>query len=296
VLFEARGRRPRPHLDDKVLTAWNGLMIAAFARAARVLPSSPRAAGYLDAARRSAGFIRSRLWNADEARLLRRYRDGEAAIDGYAEDFASLIYGLLELFQADGDAGWLASAIALQHRQIALFRDSADGGWFSTTAADPNVLLRLKEDYDGAEPSAAALTAHNLITLGRLVGGGEYLAMAEQTLARYGDRAGAAARGIPMVMAALSAWHSPDAQVVVVGAPDAPRTRELLGEAARHYRPFSVVVPVAPGEAQAGLASLLPYVAAMTPGPEGAAAYVCRNFTCRAPLSSAEGLAAALTG
>ena len=120
--------------------------------------------------------------------------------------------------------------------------------------------------------------------------------MAEQTLARYGERAGAAARGIPMVMAALSAWHSPGAQVVVVGAPDAPRTRELLAETARHYRPFSVVVPVAPGEAQARLASLLPYVAAMTAGPDGAAAYVCRNFTCQAPVSSAEALATALAG
>ena len=295
VLFAARARRPRPHLDDKVLTAWNGLMIAAFARAARVRPAAPNAGRYLEAARRAAGFIRSHLWHGDGARLLRRYRDGEAAIDAYAEDFASLIYGLLELFQADGDAAWLEWAIVLQDRQAALFHDPSDGGWFSTTGNDPNVLLRLKEDYDGAEPSAAALTAHNLITLGHLVGGGDYLTLAEQTLARYGERAGAAARAIPMIMAALSAWHSPDAQVVVVGAPDAPLTRELLAETARHYRPFSVVVPVAPGEPQARLAAVLPFVAAMMPGAGGAAAYVCRNFTCQTPVSSAAALAAALT-
>jgi len=294
ALFEARARRPRPHLDDKVLTAWNGLMIAAFARAARALPGSPRAGEYLDAARRAAGFIRSHLWQHEGAGLLRRYREGEAAIDAYAEDYASLIFGLLELVQADGDPAWLEWAVALQERQTALFRDPADGGWFSTMGHDPNVLLRLKEDYDGAEPSAAALTAHNLITLGHLIGG-EYLSLAEQTLARYGDRAGAAARGIPMIMAALAAWHAPGSQVVVVGNPQAPATRALLAEAARHYRPFAVVVPVAPGEPQTTLAALLPYVAAMTPGPAGAAAYVCRDFTCQAPVTDPAALAAALT-
>ena len=113
MLFDARGTRPRPHLDDKVLTAWNGLMIAAFARAARVLPDSadggrvsPRPPS------RPASFIRDRLWRAPTSTLLRRYRDGDAAIDGYAEDYAYLIWGLLELFQADGDAAWLEWAIA----------------------------------------------------------------------------------------------------------------------------------------------------------------------------------------
>ena len=156
------------------------------------------------------------------------------------------------------------------------------------------MLLRLKEDYDGAEPSAGSVTVHNLITLGHLVGRGDYLEQAEQTLARYGARAGAAARGIPMIMAALSAWHSSHTQIVIVGAPDAAPTRVLMAAAARHYRPAAVVIPVAPGEAQARLAALLPYVAAMNPGPGGAAAYVCRDFTCQAPLHDAAALAAAL--
>src|SRR5439155_25748806 len=102
--FEVRGTRPRPHLDDKVLTAWNGLMIAAFARASRVVP---KGAPYLDAARRAASFIRDRMWNGTSSNtgqaLLRRYRHGEASIEAYAEDYAYLIYGLLELFQADPD-------------------------------------------------------------------------------------------------------------------------------------------------------------------------------------------------
>ena len=285
TLFEARRSRPRPHLDDKILTAWNGLMIAGFARAARVLPASASAKRYLDAARRAAHFIRTRLWLPEERRLLRRFREGDAAIEAYAEDFASLIYGLLELFQADGDNSWLEWAVELQERQVVLFRDPADGGWFSTTGADPNVLLRLKEDHDGAEPSAGSLAANNLITLGHLVGAADYLSHAEQTLARYGARAGGAARAIPMMMAALSAWHAAHSQVVIVGEPEHPLTRALRAAVARHYAPFAVEVPVSPGPAQAALARQLPFVAAMSPGPLGAAAYVCRNFTCRAPLS-----------
>src|SRR5687768_9061130 len=160
-LFAARARRPRPHLDDKVLTAWNGLMIAAFARAARVLPDSPSAPGYLEAARRAADFIHNTLWAASSGELKRRYRDGQAGIAGYAEDYAFLVCGLLELFQADGEARWLEWVMALQAAQDERFWDDSDGGWFSTTGADPTVLLRLKEDYDGAEPAAGSISVLN---------------------------------------------------------------------------------------------------------------------------------------
>ncbi len=193
-----------------------------------------------------------------------------------------------------GDPAWLEWAITLQDRQTALFYDSADGGWFSTTGNDSSVLLRLKEDQDGAEPSAGSLAAHNLIVLGHLVGGGAYLDMAERTLGRYGARAGTAARAIPMMMAALSEWHAEHSQVVVAGDPATAPVRALDAELARHYRPFTVVVPLAPGPRQAELARRLPFVAAMTPGSAGAAAYVCQDFTCQAPVSSAEALAGQL--
>src|SRR5258708_28337203 len=118
VLFDARAKRPRPHLDDKVLTSWNGMMIAAFARAARVLPERPPAADWLATARRAAEFIFDPLWDRSSPPLLRRYRDGDASgIDGYAEDYASLIRGLLELVQADGDPTWLSWARELQAQQ-----------------------------------------------------------------------------------------------------------------------------------------------------------------------------------
>ncbi len=284
-LFAARSKRPRPHLDDKILTAWNGLMIAAFARAARVLVAQPTASTYLDSATRAASFIRRTLWSADG--LLRRYRDGEAAIQAYAEDYAYLIWGLLELFQASGEAAWLEWALALQTEQDRRFWDEKDAGWFSTSGEDPTVLLRLKEDYDGAEPAAGSVSALNTLTLSHLTGDEALRRKAERTIARYGPRIGTAARTIPMMMCALSAWHAGHGQIVVVGDPD--RRQPLMIELAGHYLPFSIVVPVSAGGSRDHLSKLLPFTAAMTSGA-GAAAYVCRDFTCRQPVATAHDL------
>jgi uncharacterized protein len=294
-MFTARATRPRPHLDDKVLTAWNGLMIAAFARAARVLAGRADSAVYLAAARKAADFIQTVMWSPADGRLLRRYRDGDAAIDGYAEDYAFMIFGVLELFQADGDPRWLEWAVRLQHRQDERFWDSAEGGWFSTTGSDPAVLLRLKEDYDGAEPAASSVSVLNLITLAHLTGDDTARARAEKTLARYGPRAGTAARVIPMMLAALSSWYADHAQVIIAGAADAPGVGALQAELARHYLPFAVNVPLSAGPAQDALAERLPYVAAMTPRAGRATAYVCRDFACREPVTEPAALAEQLT-
>ncbi len=294
TLFEARSGRPRPHLDDKVLTAWNGLMIAAFARAARVLPAGPDAGRYRHAAETAARFIRTRLWKPASATLLRRFRDGEAAIDGYAEDYASLVWGLLELFQTAGDAEWLEWALALQARQDELFWDAAGGGWFSTTGEDPAVLLRLKEEYDGAEPAASSVSVSNVLTLAHLTGSDEYRRKAERTLARCGKRAGAAARVIPLMLCTLSAWHSRSMQIVVVGGRHAGGVRELEKEIAAHYLPFAVQVPVDPDSTRDAVRRVLPFVEAMQAHGDGAV-YVCREFTCRQPVGTVEALRAELT-
>ena len=288
-LFEARATRPRPHLDDKVLTAWNGLMIAALARAGRVLTSRADSAGYTKAAERAAAFIKRTLWRASDRTLLRRYRDGDAAIPGYAEDYAYLIWGLLELFQTTGEADLLRWAIELQGRQDELFWDEQDGAWFSTTGADPSVLLRLKEDYDGAEPAASSVSAANVLVLAHLTGDDRYRRAAERTLARYGPRAGAAARVIPMMMCALSQWHSPSVQVVVVGGRQADGVRQLEEEIASHYLPGAVHIPVDPDRNQQELKALLPFIDGMQPHG-GGAVYVCRDFTCKQPVSSVEAL------
>ena len=296
-LLAARQLRPRPHLDDKVLTAWNGLMIAAFARAAHVLDDPACADRYLVAARRAAEFIKRTLWLEAEGRLLRRYRAGEAAIDGYAEDYAYLIFGLLELFQADGDVRWLDWAIALQRRQDDLFWDADEGGWFSTTGGDPSVLLRMKEDYDGAEPAASSVSVLNLITLEHLVGGGgTWAPKAERTLGRFGPRIGAAARVVPMMLAGLSSWHADHTQVVIVGPPPAAGTHALRQVLNRRYLPFAIVIPLSPASNQQALAARLPFVSAMSMRDGRATAYVCRAFACREPALDPETLAAQLAG
>jgi uncharacterized protein YyaL (SSP411 family) len=268
-------------------------MIAAFARAARVLRQSPDAGAYERAAARAAQFIRTTLWLAGDRTLLRRYRDGEAAIPGYAEDYAYLAWGVLELFQTTGDAEWLQWAMELQARQDELFWDDQDGGWFSTTGTDPSVLLRLKEDYDGAEPAASSVAASNVLVLAHLIGDEGHRRKAERTLARYGRRIGAAARVIPMMMCALAQWHAPSMQLVVVGGRTSDRVRELEQEIAAHYLPFAVHVPVDPGTNQDALKQILPFVDGMQ-AHGGGAVYACRDFTCRQPVSTVEALRAEL--
>jgi len=292
-LFEARERRPHPHLNDKVLTAWNGLMIGACARAARVLPESRSKDAYLNAARRSAEFIRTRLWNPEAGQLLRRYRNGEGGIEAYAEDYAFLLFGVLELFQADGDVRWLEWARTLQAGQDRRFWDRDEGGWFSTTGQDPSVLLRLKEDYDGAEPAASSVSVLNVLTLVHLMPDDAVLRKAEQTLSRLGPRVGAVARAVPMMLAALSAWHHRFSQIVIVGDAGREATLSLQRELASHYLPFTITIPVAPGAQQQALAQYLGFIGAMT-APDGAAAYVCRDFACQHPVSRPEDLDAML--
>ena len=300
ALFKARAKRPRPHLDDKVLTSWNGLMIAAFARAARVLAGGvllgqqveeDPGIGHREAAGRAAGFLRSTMWDSERQVLRRRFRGGRAAIDGYAEDYAFLIFGLLELFQADGDPEWLEWAITLQRRQDALFWDATAGGWFSTTGEDKTVILRMKEEYDGAEPSASAVGALNLLTLAHLTGESGHEKRAAEVFAAFSARLESQGRGLPMMAAALSTSRSVSEQIVVVGAPTAADTIALWQAAQRRHRPFATMVLVEPGERQQRLARLMPWIAAMSLRDGRPAAYVCRNFTCDAPVTRAEELA-----
>ena len=324
VMVTVRSGRPRPHRDDKVLAAWNGLMIAAFARAARGLGASAldgfrtsrsagvqayqpgfetrardgtaQAAAFLESARAAAGFVRSTLWDNRRGVLLRRYRGGRAAIDGYSEDYAFLVWGLLELFQADADPVWLEWALGLQAKQDALFWDAAEGGWFNTTGQDPSVLLRLKEDYDGAEPSASSVSVMNLLTLLHLTGDVGAAEKMERTLRGFGTRFSQAARAVPMMMSALSTYHAGMQQVVIVGRRDGEDVRAMLATLSELYLPFAVTIVVEPGAHQMRLGKVLPFVRSMTMRDGMATAYVCRHFTCREPVTTVEGLRAELRG
>jgi len=294
TLYQARASRPRPYLDDKVLTGWNGLMIGAFARAARVLAGGDALGQataedpgqrHLESARRAARFVRHTMWNDERGVLLRRYRNGDAAIEAYAEDYAFLVFGILELFQADGDPEWLDWALGLQRAQDRLFWDAQDGGWFSTTGDDPSVLVRMKEESDGAEPSASGVGAWNLLTLSHLTGDPAHEARARQVFAAFGARLTSLGRALPFMAAALSTAHAPPEQIVVVGDRDRPETDALWRAANARYRPFAVMFPVSPGSTQQAIAGHLPWVAAMASDDGVPRAYVCRNFACEAPTS-----------
>jgi uncharacterized protein YyaL (SSP411 family) len=301
AMFGARSARPRPHRDDKVLTAWNGLMIAAFARTARVVRAygpDDRPAGqlYLDAARAAARFIRRTMWREDTRTLLRRYRDGDASIEAFAEDYACLIFGLLELFQSDPDPSWFDWVQRLQDRQNELFWDDADGAWFSTTGQDPRVLLRVKDDYDGAEPSASSISVLNLLTLGHLGARAEWLSMTDRALRAFGARLTQAGRAVPMMAAALAAHTAGPQQIVIVlppgegtgpgGGPAGPLERTV----GTRYLPFAFTLVLTAAQRD-HVGAALPLIGAMTPVDGKTAAYVCRNFMCRQPVTTPDALA-----
>ena len=296
-LFEVRGRRPRPSLDDKVLSGWNGLMIAAFARAARLAPMGEvPSPDPLEAAAGAARFLRDHLWDGERGVLLRRFRDGRAGIDGYAEDYACVVWGLIELFQAGGDPAWLDWAKQLHATQSRLFRDAADGGWFSTSGDDASVLLRLKEDYDGAEPSAASVTAWNLLSLAHLSGAGEagaYREQLEETLRRV-PASPQLARVVPMMMAAASAAEAGVPQVVLLGPRDAAGTAALHGAFAACFLPGAVSLVVEPGAHQREVAARLPWIASMEMLDGRPSAYLCRDGACERPVNDVEAFRARL--
>jgi len=293
-----RASRPRPHLDDKVLTAWNGLMIAAFARAGRVLPGASR---FLNDARRAAEFVHAKLWDPASGVLLRRYRKGEAGVEGYAEDYAYLIFGLLEMFQADGDPRWLEWTRSLQEGQNALFWDPVEGGWFGTTGKDESVLLRLKEDYDGAEPAASSVSVLNLLTLAHLTP--EPIAQSpepnaeslepntqiELTLGTFAARVAQSGRTVPMMLAALSTYHAGMPQVVIAGDPESQPTQELFDVVRGRYLPTAITIPLHPSN-RGPLERLLPWMAGMKEHDGRPTAYVCRDFSCQAPTTDREDL------
>ena len=286
TLLNIRSTRPRPHLDDKVLTAWNGLMIAACARAGRVLE---RGSGYIETARRAAAFIRAHLWNDGDGTLLRRFRNGDAAVPGYAEDYAYLIFGLLELFQADGDPAWLEWALTLQQRLDELFWDPVGGGWFSTTGSDSSVLLRLKEEYDGAEPAASSVAVLNLLTISHLTGDATMAEKVERTFGAFAGSMSGGGRGLPMMLSALSTHYIGIPQVMIVGGPERSDASGLWSVVRRHYLPTAVVAFIDEPHRQV-LSRLLPWTEPLRARDGRATAYLCREFACELPATSADEL------
>src|SRR5262245_40422234 len=199
ILLEARSKRIRPHLDDKILTAWNGLMISASALGGAVLNDQR----YAEAARRAAEFIIRRMYDPASGMLLRRYRQGEAAIPGFLDDYAAFIQALLNLYETQFDLGPLQLATRLAEKQAELFEDRERGAFYSSPAGDNSLVLRMKEDYDGAEPSGNSLALMNLLRLARITNRDDFRQSAERTLAAFAPRLSAGPVTLPQMLAAV---------------------------------------------------------------------------------------------
>ncbi|MDX2181329.1 MAG: thioredoxin domain-containing protein [Bryobacteraceae bacterium] len=236
ILMAARDKRIRPHLDDKVLTAWNGLMISAFAKGAQVLGDER----YRAAARHAASFIRERLFTRDGI-LLRRWREGEAAIPGFLDDYAFFGQALLDLYETDFEYDDLALARKLTADMRTLFEDTANGGFFSTVAGDENLVLRMKEDYDGAEPSANSIAVINLVRLGEIDAAKRALAAFSATLTDQPS-------GAPQLAIALAAAERPRTEIKISGTRESARA--LIETVHRRFVPFRTL-SLAAGEPSA---------------------------------------------
>jgi uncharacterized protein YyaL (SSP411 family) len=294
TLRGVREKRPRPHLDDKIITAWNGLIISALARAA-VSPAECLADvrdGYRAAAVRAAEFIERELYDAKRGVLYRNFRDGRGANEGFAEDYAYLIAGLLDLYEATFDARWLRWAEGLQQVMDALFGDAEHGGYFNSRADDASIVLRLKEDYDGAEPSPNSVAAANLLRLSALLHDDAARERALGTIEALRAQWAKAPHALPEMLCAIERALEAPRQVVIAGDPQAEDFRALAAEVLAKAGPRRAVL-AAPGGDEAGgwLAKRAPWLAEMKPGADGRArAFVCERFTCQAPVETVEAL------
>jgi uncharacterized protein YyaL (SSP411 family) len=241
---------------------------------------------------RAAEFIERELYDAKRGVLYRNFRDGRGANEGFAEDYAYLIAGLLDLYEATFDARWLRWAEGLQQVMDALFGDAEHGGYFNSRADDASIVLRLKEDYDGAEPSPNSVAAANLLRLSALLHDDAARERALGTIEALRAQWAKAPHALPEMLCAIERALEAPRQVVIAGDLQAADFRALAAEVLAKAGPRRAVL-AAPGGDEAGgwLAKRAPWLAEMKPGADGRArAFVCERFTCQAPVETVEAL------
>ena len=267
-------------------------MISALARGSQVLGE----ARYLEAARRAGSMILEKLHNPSSGRLQRRFRDGEAAFEAAAEDYAFFIQGLLDLYEASFEIHWLQSAMSLQEKQLELFWDPKDGGFYSGTGQDPSILLRMKEDYDGAEPSANSISVLNLLRLAQITDNDEWRQKAEKGIAVFSSRLKSFPQAMPQMLAALDYYLSKPKQIILAGTAGGDDTKAMLKVVHGRFLPNKIILLADGAEGQKELSRLLPVISTMTPLKGKATAYVCENYTCQLPTSDPAVVAELLWG
>ena len=279
-MLEARNLRPRPDLDDKILTDWNGLMIGALAKAAKALDQP----AFGKAAQRAAHFILDNLRSKD-GKLLHRWRLGKAGLPGNAADYAFLAWGLLELYEWDFDVRWLAAAHSLTNMLIEDFWDRKLGGFYLTSAQGDSFLPRIKEINDSTLPSSNSLAMHNLIRLSRLTGDHVFAEKAAKISSVFSSKVHDFAAAYPVLLSSLEFALAPSREVVIVGNPGAADTGSMVRALRQKYYPNTVVLFKPANEESPSIIKHAGFVEFMGAVNNQATAYVCTNFKCNFPTT-----------
>ncbi len=282
-LFAVREKRVHPHKDDKILTDWNGLMIAALARGAQVLDES----SYAQAALRAMNFIHSKM-TGPNGRLMHRYRGGQASIEANIDDYAFTIWALVELYEATFDVKHLLKALEYQSHLSAYFRDDQEGGFFFTAADAEKLITRPKELYDGAMPSGNSVAFSNCLRLSRITGDAEMDERAHEVYRAFGAHADAQPTAFTHFLCGLIFAIGPASEVVIAGDRNHPETWTLVATLCKSFVPNKVVLYCPGGTDQAELETIAPWVHDHTPISGRSTVYVCSNFTCAMPTDDPE--------
>src|SRR6266852_3490415 len=287
ALLAARSRRPQPPLDDKIVTAWNGMMVSALARASQALDEP----SYLASAQATAKFLETHLYDSKAGKVWRSYRAGGPSVGGFLDDYTDLISGLLDLYQAGFDVHWLKWAVSLQEKQDQLFGDAKEGGYFDAGSSDPSLLSRTRNSYDGAEPSPNSTATMNLLRLAQFTDRAEWRDKAQKTLSAFAARLQSTPDAVPALVSALDFRLAKTKQVLIAGDLTSRDTRELLRQINTRFLPNKILLLADGGAGQQQLARWLPFVAGAHRMQDRATAYVCENYVCKLPTADPQMMA-----
>ena len=282
-LFAVRNKRVHPHKDDKILTDWNGLMIAALAKGAQAF-DEPK---YAEAAKRAADFILTGM-RREDGRILHRYRDGHTAILANVDDYAFLIWGLLELYETVFDVDYLQTALDLNSEMIKYFWDEKDGGFYFTAEDAEELIVRQKEIYDGAMPSGNSVAVSNLFRLSRITANTDFEDKANKIMLAFSKDVESAPSGYTQMMVALGFGIGPSYEIVIVGNPEADDTKEMLSSLGKHFIPYKVVLLKHDDQEKADITRIAEYTEYHSSFDGKATAYVCLDFACKMPVTNTE--------
>jgi len=277
-LFTVREKRIHPHKDDKILTSWNGLMIAAMAKGAQAL-NEPK---YAQAAVRAADFILNTL-RLKDGPLLKRYRLAEAAIPGHLDDYAYFVWGLIDLYEATFEVKYLKTALELNKLMIDDFLDEKGGGFFFSGKRNEQLIAQTKEIYDGATPSGNSVALMNILRLSRMTGNLDLTNISGQIMRTFAETVNNYPSGYAQFLCALDFALGPTKEIVIAGEPGSDDTKQILKEIRKRFLPGKVVI--LHQEKDKSVEEIIGFVKEQKTIDGKATAYICENYACKAPAN-----------